>query len=279
VRPQDLKNMLDRIENLARNGARDSARKMLDEMQAMLDSLSRNRQARRGPNQDNGNSQLDQLGRMIQEQQRLRDKTYRQGRENQRGERNGQPGDHQRRALGDLRGNQQGLREQLEQMLKQLQRQGQGQEQGQEQGEGENEGKGPGKEAGDALGRAGKAMQDAEGALNDGETDNAVDAQGRALRNLRKGAQSLADAMQGEGEEGTGEAMGNSANSSDRTDPLGRPRRSRDYGDDFSVKIPGEIDVQRARRVLEELRRRYSDPSRPRIELDYLQRLLRDFDF
>lgn len=279
VRPQDLKNMLDRIENLARNGARDSARKMLDEMQAMLDSLSRNRQARRGPNQDNGNSQLDQLGRMIQEQQRLRDKTYRQGRENQRGERNGQPGDRQRRALGDLRGNQQGLREQLEQMLKQLQRQGQGQEQGQEQGEGENEGKGPGKEAGDALGRAGKAMQDAEGALNDGETDNAVDAQGRALRNLRKGAQSLADAMQGEGEEGTGEAMGNSANSSDRTDPLGRPRRSRDYGDDFSVKIPGEIDVQRARRVLEELRRRYSDPNRPRIELDYLQRLLRDFDF
>jgi hypothetical protein len=31
--------------------------------------------------------------------------------------------------------------------------------------------------------------------------------------------------------------------------------------------------------VLEELRRRYSDPNRPRIELDYLQRLLRDFDF
>ena len=46
VRPQDLKNMLDRIENLARNGSRDAARRLLDEMQAMLDSLSRGKQAR-----------------------------------------------------------------------------------------------------------------------------------------------------------------------------------------------------------------------------------------
>lgn len=274
VRPQDLKNMLDQIENLARNGARDSARRMLDEMQAMLDSLSRNRQARRDPN-GGGNGRLDELGRMIQQQQRLRDKTYRQGREGERARRNrgnGKLGEQERRALGDLRGNQQGLRQQLERMLEQLQRQGQG-------GENGEEGSNPGKEAGDALGRAGKAMQDAEGALDGGEADNAVDAQGRALRNLRKGAQSLAEAMQGGEDDGSGEAMGNSPKASDRTDPLGRPRRSREYGDDFTVKIPGEIDVQRARRVLEELRRRYSDPSRPRLELDYLKRLLQDFNF
>ena len=80
VRPQDLKNMLDRIENLAKSGARDAARRMLDEMQAMLDSLSRNRQARSNP-EGQGNDPLDDLGRMIQEQQQLRDKTYRQGRQ------------------------------------------------------------------------------------------------------------------------------------------------------------------------------------------------------
>lgn len=53
--------------------------------------------------------------------------------------------------------------------------------------------------------------------------------------------------------------------------------RGRDYGDDTTVKVPGEIDVQRARRILEELRRRFADPLRPQIELDYIERLLRDY--
>jgi len=43
------------------------------------------------------------------------------------------------------------------------------------------------------------------------------------------------------------------------------------------VKIPGEIDVQRARRILEELRRRLADPQRPQLELDYIERLLKDY--
>jgi hypothetical protein len=52
--------------------------------------------------------------------------------------------------------------------------------------------------------------------------------------------------------------------------------RGNDYDND-SVKVPGEIDVQRARRILEELRRRFADPARPQIELEYLERLLKDF--
>jgi len=44
-----------------------------------------------------------------------------------------------------------------------------------------------------------------------------------------------------------------------------------------TVKVPGEIDVQRARRILEELRKRLSDPLRPQLELDYIERLLKDF--
>jgi len=280
VRPQDLKNMLDRMENLAKNGNRDAARKMLDDMQAMLDSLSRSKQAQGNP-EGEGNDPLDELGRMIQEQQRLRDKTYRQGRQQdgrqQNGQQNGQQGERNRRAYGDLKGNQQELRQKLEQMLEALKRQGQrnggqpGQEENGEGSRGEAE-----KQANDALGRAGKAMEDAEGALEGGDSEGAVDAQGRALQALRKGAQSLADAMQGEGE-GQGQPGGQQSGSTERTDPLGRPMRSREYGEDYTVKIPGEIDVQRARRVLEELRRRFSEPDRPREELDYLERLLRDF--
>jgi len=41
--------------------------------------------------------------------------------------------------------------------------------------------------------------------------------------------------------------------------------------------VPDEIDVQRAREILEELRRRLSEPTRPQFELDYIDRLLKRF--
>ena len=61
------------------------------------------------------------------------------------------------------------------------------------------------------------------------------------------------------------------------TDPLGRPMHGRQYGDDVTVKVPGEIDAQRARRILEELRKRFGESARPQLELDYIERLLKDF--
>jgi uncharacterized protein (TIGR02302 family) len=270
VRPQDLKSMLDRIENLARSGSRDAARRMLDELQAMLDNLSRNRQARSGDQQGDSDNMLDELSRMIQEQQRLRDRTYREGRDSRNERRNrGEQGrsDREQRSFGDLRRNQENLRQQLEKMLEQLRRQQQG---------GAEDGADQGNEAGEALGRAEQAMRDAEGSLGQGEADNAVEGQGRALQNLRRGAQSMAEAMQGLGD-AFGEPGGPQAEAAERTDPLGRPVRSREYGDDFTVKVPDEMDVQRARRVLEELRRRFGESGRPQMELDYIERLLRDF--
>ena len=61
------------------------------------------------------------------------------------------------------------------------------------------------------------------------------------------------------------------------TDPLGRPLHGREYGDDYTVNVPGEIDVQRARRIIEDLRRRFGDVLRPQEELDYIERLLKDY--
>ena len=43
------------------------------------------------------------------------------------------------------------------------------------------------------------------------------------------------------------------------------------------MKVPDEIDMQRAREILEELRRRLGQPTRPNEELDYIERLLRRF--
>ena len=121
-------------------------------------------------------------------------------------------------------------------------------------------------------------MRDAESALGEGNADGAVDAQGRAIEAMRKGAQSLAQQMQQQNGPGPGQPGRNAQSRANQdTDPLGRPMRGRDYGDDVTVKVPGEIDVQRARRILEELRRRLADPARPQLELDYIERLLKDY--
>lgn len=269
VRPQDLKNMLDQIERMAKNGDRQSAQKLLDQLQSLMENLQKGRR-QAGPQQNQDNP-LDQLGRMIQQQQRLRDRTFQEGQQNRRQQQQGEQKKSGRNQMGELRQGQGDLRQQLEKMIEQLRRQ---QQQGGDDGE-----QGPGKEAGDALGRAEQAMRDAEDALGSGDADGAAESQGRALSQMRRGAQAMADAMQrgGPGGEGPGYPDGPEAESAERTDPLGRPVRNREFGDDYTVKVPDEIDTQRARRVLEELRRRLSDPARPRLELDYLDRLLRDY--
>jgi uncharacterized protein (TIGR02302 family) len=284
LRPQDLKSMIDRLENLARSGAKDAARRLLDELQSMLENLQTARPGQSGEQGDDDMmSALDELGDMIRKQQQLRDRTFRQGqdqrRERQRGQRGqqgqqGQDGKQGEQNLGDLRQNQQALRDRLNKLLEQLRQRGMGQ-QGQEGQDGQE-----GDAGAEQLGRAGEAMGDAEGSLGDGNAEDAVGSQGRALEAMRKGAQGMAQAMQQQGMMGQGPGQpgrNGQARAQQETDPLGRPLRGRDYGDDVTVKVPGEIDVQRARRIIEELRRRFADPLRPQLELDYIERLLRDF--
>lgn len=273
LRSQDLKNMIDRLEQLARSGAKDAAQRLLQELQQMLENLQMARPGQQGDqDSDDMMSALDELGNMIREQQQLRDRTFRQGqdqrRERQRGQQ-GQRGQQNQQDMGELRQNQQALREQLQKLLEQLKQRGMGQ-----QGE-------QGQNGMDQLGKAGEAMGEAEGQLGDGNADGAVGSQGRALEALRRGAQGMAQAMQQQGP-GQGPGPGQPGRPQGRaqqdTDPLGRPlRQGRDYSDDQTVKVPGEIDVQRARRILDELRRRFADPARPQIELDYIERLLKGF--
>lgn len=281
LRPQDLQSMIDRLENLARSGAKDAARQLLDQLQQMLENLQMARPGDMGDDDgDDMMSALDDLGNLIGKQQQLRDRTFRQGQDQhqraQRGQqgRQGQQGQQNsdQNGLGELQQNQQALREQLNKLMQQLREHGLGQpsDDGQQGGEL------------DQLGRAGEAMGDAAGSLGQGNTDNAVDSQGQALEALRKGAQNLAQSMQQQGiGQGPGQAArpGMGMRDPANTDPLNRllPRHGHEIGDDASVKVPGEIDVQRARRILEELRRRYADPLRPQIELDYIERLLKDF--
>jgi uncharacterized protein (TIGR02302 family) len=280
---QDLKNMIDRMERLSRSGDKDAAKQLLEQLQQMLENLQMAQPGQSGG--DDMEQALNELGDMIRKQQQLRDKTYKQGQDSRRDRQRGKQGDQ---SMSDLQQDQQGLRDRLKRLQEELAKRGMGQgqrgekgqrgEQGQQgqQGQGGDQGDGE-----DGLGDADSAMGDASGRLGEGNADGAVDSQGRALEALRKGAQSLADAMQqgdGEGQsDGPGNRAGRQQSGGNQNDPLGRPLHQREYGDDFSVKIPGEIDVQRVRRILEELRRRLADPQRPQIELDYLERLLKDY--
>ena len=111
-------------------------------------------------------------------------------------------------------------------------------------------------------------MGDAGQALQQNDLNDAGDQEGRAVENLRQGARSMAEQMMRSG----GKRGGSQAN----RDPLGRKQGDRlDDGD--SVKVPDEITVQRARAILEELRTRLGQPSRPPIELDYLERLVKPY--
>ncbi len=285
---QDLKSMLDRLERMSRSGDKEAAKQLLEQLQQMLENLQ---MAQPGQGGDDMEQALNELGDMIRKQQQLRDKTYKQGQDSRRDRQRGKQGDQ---SMGDLQQDQQGLRDRLKKLQEELAKRGmgpgqrgqqgqQGQrgEQGMQQGQGQQgQGGDPG-DGEDGLDQADNAMGDATGRLGDGNADGAVDSQGKALEALRKGAQSLAEAMQqGDGDQpgdGPGNPRGRQQGAQNSTDPLGRPMRNNEFTDDYTVKIPGEIDVQRVRRILEELRRRLADPARPQIELDYIERLLKDY--
>jgi len=90
--------------------------------------------------------------------------------------------------------------------------------------------------------------------------------------------QEMAEAEgEGEGRQEGGKDPGQPGQAgTSENDPLGRPNKGRDItGGNARVPTADESAVQRTRRILEELRRKLGDPSRPREELDYFERLLR----
>ncbi len=130
----------------------------------------------------------------------------------------------------------------------------------------------------DALDRAGRAMDNAEEALRNDDLAEALDDQAEAMEALREGMRNLGEAMaqqqQQEGQQGQtmgqGDPMG-------RRDPLGRDvGNSGRVGTDENL-LQGDDIYRRAEELLDEIRRRSGDQSRPDVERDYLERLLDRF--
>ena len=268
VERQQLEDMLDAIGELAQSGARDQAQAMLQQLQAILENLQLPGQADpMAPGEQAMAQAIDRMGEMIAKQRELMDRTFGErergagenGMEGQ-GPGTGAPGQmpHDGAAgsapsLEALAEAQRALRDELGDILRSL-------------GEG-------GAEVPGALGHAERSMRDAEERLGDGRPDRATGSQGQAIDEMRAGAQALADKlMQGMAGRQEGQGRGQA-----RTDPFGRPMRQSGPDMGADVAVPDRIDMQRAREILEELRRRAADLGRPRIELDYLDRLLRRF--
>jgi hypothetical protein len=113
------------------------------------------------------------------------------------------------------------------------------------------------------MGDAGKAMDNAQRALGSNDLDNAGNEEKNALDALRKGADALAQEQNKQnGKQG-------------KEDPLGRNNNGAGAG--AGVKIPGAGDLARARDILKELRKRAGERGRPQQELDYIDRLLKEF--
>ena len=308
VTPDDLNKMLNDMAEAMKRGDTAEAQRLLDQLREILENLQTAEPGGKSdPNSREMTKQADELDKLSREQQDLRDETFKDGQDKRgqqgqgpRGQRpqRGQPGQQ-----GEGQRGQQGQGQQ-----------GQGQQGKGEQGKGEQGQKGEGQKGGagqrqqalrerlenlqrgmkdlgmqgeEGLSDAEEAMREAEGALGQGKDGEAVDAQGRALDGLKRGAEGMQKQMQemaeGEGEgEGKGEGeggekpsqQGQAGNRDD--DPLGRPTKGRDMTNgNARVPTADESAVQRTRRIMEELRRKLGDPSRPREELDYFERLLR----
>lgn len=305
VSQQDLDKLLKNIEDLAKSGSKDLAEQMLGELKDILDRLQTGTFADSAKQQRAAKMMRD-LNELVDSQQKLLDETFRAKRE--QGDRDGAefkvspPGQPMQFGAGiymepfgmpqpessqtgqSAEGNEgaqgrSGGRGQQPGKQKGGQRPGQFSDLGQRQGELREKLQSlidrlriEGANAPKQFEDAGESMGEAKEAIEEKNLGRATDEQGRALDQLRKGAESMAEQMMQGGQVQAGKGKGNNGR-----DPLGRPDRSNRPDLGLSVQVPDQIDIQRAREVLDELRRRLGDPSRPTIELDYLERLIRTY--
>jgi uncharacterized protein (TIGR02302 family) len=310
VQSKDMDKMMDQMEESARNGSREDAQAMLDQMQEMFENMRSAQDGQESPAEREMRKQIGELEKLLKDQQSLRDDTFRsdqkdrarkrarrsqsspdqqdsQGQPDQDGSNAPDQGDNdsdqddkqgQEQAdkgqpqLGDR---QQELRDRLAELQRQLKSLGMKGEKGFDDAQGDM------KEAeGDLKGGQGKGDKSGQG--GPGGKGAAVDAQGRALEALREGAQGLQKQMDGQGQ-GKGKGKGGKGTYVGRRsrpgempgdDPLGRGAEGEKGSEDGPLKQSAGA-AERARRVIEELRRRLADPNRPVDERDYLERLMK----
>jgi hypothetical protein len=133
--------------------------------------------------------------------------------------------------------------------------------------------------------RAERAMRGAEQALQQGQPGQAVGPQTDALDALQEAARGMANQMIGNnrGYGPGGEPLDDPGLQQAQRDPFGRLLDSENGNggiDDGGTMRMGKSDesaLDKAKEILEELRKRDGERDRPTIEHDYIDRLLKQF--
>jgi len=241
---EDLRDILEQARDLARSGARDAAKDLLAQFRDILENMQPGQQQAGQQGEGSLNEMLRDLSDLIRQQRDLLDETFRRAQEEGKFGGDDREGKMGAQSQGDLR-------RQLGDLMRRF---------------GERYGDIP-----DELGNAEGSMRQSEDALERGAAGQAVRPQADALDAMRAGGRTMARGQQGQ-------AQGaDSGNRGFQRDPFGRPMPGFGRADTENVEIPTMSDVQRAREVLDELRRRAGERDRPRDELDYIDRLLRRF--
>ncbi len=276
-----IQELMDRIQELSEQGRRAEAEALLEMLQQLLENmemqLAEGGQGQGGQGQGGeGEQSMQDLGDTLREQQDLADdsfqelqRQFREGRGQQLGQ--GGPGDGRPQGEGGsgpegpstserLADRQEALRELLDQL------------QGGLPGE-------AGEAARQALRDAERNMGEAGEDLRGGDTAGALDRQAEAIDNLREGLREMAEDMRRaeSGPRGGEPGAEGEASAGGRNDPLGRPFGAQGALGTNERMLPDADAAARARGLLDEIRRRSGDQARPRLELDYLRRLLDRF--
>lgn len=281
--PPDIQKMMEQIKQMNEMGAKEGARQQLSELQDRLQQM-------RDENMDLENESaparaaqklLDDMQDLAKMQAGLVDKNFEkaraedlkrqqrqaqnqqqanQGQQRQNNQRQEDAAQQQQQQGGaDAAMQQEALRQELSRINEQI-RQMTGKPQ-------------------TSIDEAGDAMAEARDNLKAGSWKSGVDAQSRALSKLQEGTeqaqQDLAEAMFNKG---FGGMMDQAGMPQFR---FGQGQRGRAGGNNNDVEVPMGEDpasmASRVRAILEEIRTRASDRTRPAEEQDYLKRLMKQF--
>ncbi len=290
---KDLQRMLEQIENLARQGSRAEAQQLLAELENIMNNLQMGQSQAQGQGQGKGEGnqqgpagqmqqQMNKLGDIMRRQQQLMNETFNLDQKMMNQFNNGSgwpdagqsnettelpdenttdvPEDSQSFTQPEFTDSMRALQDQQKNLKSELQKLSE---------ELDSMGLAPAKEFSDAE----DFMTRADEALNQLNGGSATNMQGEALDAMRRGSREMMKKMQ----QALDEQNGGTQSQADQQgrDPLGRMQGSSgpDFGSD--VELPAEIDIQRAREVLDEIRRRLGNALSPQQEKEYLERLLK----
>lgn len=233
--PDQLSKMLDQFEKLMRQGRTAEAQALLDQMRSIFDNM-RTGNGEMDPTTRQMMEAMGEANSLLNDQQKLMDETHERNRKGQIYKDEPQKDSD----LNALKPRQEELRKRLEEL--------------------QQKGKELGMEQEPNLGEAEQAMREAEQALGQQDGSKSTEAQGRAVEALSKGAQGMMQQAQ--------QMLGNMPMAGNGSDQRGPHNPYQGKANTRDVR-------ERIEELIEELRNKLSDPARPKDELDYFERLLR----